>query len=60
MVAMSNDANGPTYRGSNICTRLSSIDEPSWRKVLYDKQGVADNYVPKTFLKDLKKNGLDN
>lgn len=31
-----------------------------WRKVLYDKQGVPDNFVPESFLKDLKKNGKDN
>ena len=29
-----------------------------WQKVLYKHQGVPDNYVPPTFLKDLRKNGL--
>ncbi|XP_054724061.1 phosphatidylinositol N-acetylglucosaminyltransferase subunit C-like [Uloborus diversus] len=27
-----------------------------WQKILYDKQGVPDNYVDPTFLSDLKKN----
>ncbi|XP_025112387.1 phosphatidylinositol N-acetylglucosaminyltransferase subunit C-like isoform X2 [Pomacea canaliculata] len=27
-----------------------------WRKILYEDQGVADNYVPPSFLKELKKN----
>ena len=29
----------------------------SWIKVLYLKQGVPDNFVPNSFLKDLRKNG---
>lgn len=29
-----------------------------WNKVLYQKQGFPDDYVPDTFLKDLRKNGL--
>jgi hypothetical protein len=28
-----------------------------WKKVLYQKQGFPDDYVPETFLKDLRKNG---
>lgn len=40
-------------QSSKVSTELSQ----EWRKVLYDKQGVPDNFVPKSFLKDLKKNG---
>lgn len=39
--------------------RPSSEQPIQWRKVLYDRQGVPDNYVPPTFLKDLKKNGKE-
>lgn len=34
-------------------------DNFEWNKVLYEKQGVADHYVPPSFLKDLKKNGIN-
>lgn len=34
-----------------------SIRETEWRKVLYERQGVPDYYVPPSFLKDLRKNG---
>ena len=27
-----------------------------WKKVLYEDQGVADNYVDETFLEELRKN----
>ena len=27
-----------------------------WRKVLYEDQGVPDNYVDKSFLEEMKKN----
>jgi len=27
-----------------------------WRKILYEDQGVPDNYVDSTFLEELKKN----
>lgn len=32
-------------------------DSIEWKKVLYERQGVADHYVPPSFLQDLKKNG---
>lgn len=34
---------------------LSSTDaEPKWEKVLWRKQAFPDNYVPPTFLQELK------
>ena len=29
---------------------------PKWRKILYEDQGVPDNYVDGSFLDELKKN----
>lgn len=29
---------------------------PKWRKILYENQGVPDNYVDKSFLEELQKN----
>ena len=29
---------------------------PKWRKILYEDQGVPDNYVDASFLDELKKN----
>ncbi|KAH9521110.1 hypothetical protein DERF_004786 [Dermatophagoides farinae] len=46
---------------SSIKESISSSSSPErndqeWQKVLYKRQGVPDNYVPTTFLKDLRKN----
>jgi hypothetical protein len=30
---------------------------PEWKKVLYEKNDLPDDYVTETFLKDLRKNG---
>lgn len=38
----------------NVKTKYDNIE---WKKVLYEKQGVPDHYVPPSFLKDLRKNG---
>ena len=38
----------------NAKTKYDNIE---WKKVLYEKQGVPDHYVPPSFLKDLRKNG---
>ena len=32
------------------------IKPNKWRKVLYEDQGVPDNYVDETFLDEMKKN----
>lgn len=41
---------------TKINNNLAAV-ERKWEKVLYKHQGVPDNYVPPTFLKDLRKNG---
>lgn len=35
---------------------LNMAAKTKWRKVLYENQGVPDNYVDETFLDELKKN----
>lgn len=36
---------------------MSGDEDDGWNKVLYLKQGFPDDYVPQSFLKDLRKNG---
>ena len=31
-------------------------EKKKWRKILYEDQGVPDNYVDETFLQELRKN----
>ena len=32
------------------------MGEKKWRKILYEDQGVPDNYVDESFLEEMKKN----
>lgn len=56
-----NQCNGMPKKNTNSnCTKINDNltgVERNWEKVLYKHQGVPDNYVPPTFLKDLRKNG---
>ena len=35
---------------------IKMAGDPKWRKILYEDQGVPDNYVDRSFLDELKKN----
>ncbi|KAH9397955.1 hypothetical protein TYRP_019328 [Tyrophagus putrescentiae] len=37
---------------------MSNGNPREWKKVLYLKQGVPDNFVPNSFLQDLRTNGV--
>nr|XP_027196475.1 phosphatidylinositol N-acetylglucosaminyltransferase subunit C-like [Dermatophagoides pteronyssinus] len=54
------DSNGHHHNSSikqSVSTSSSHRkNHKEWQKVLYKHQGVPDNYVPPTFLKDLRKN----
>ena len=47
----------PSY-ANNANNDFNLDRQRDWMKVLYLKQGVPDNYVPNSFLQDLRKNGL--
>ena len=36
--------------------RCTMAREKKWRKILYEDQGVPDNYVDESFLDEMKKN----
>ena len=36
--------------------KMTSRKEGKWRKILYEDQGVPDNYVDESFLDEMKKN----
>ena len=37
-------------------TKPLCLQRKRWKKVLYEDQGVPDNYVDESFLEELKKN----
>ena len=45
------------FNKSQNCFKQNN-HEQTWEKILFRKQGVPDNYVPESFLQDLRKNGL--
>ncbi|KAL9988605.1 hypothetical protein ACROYT_G003067 [Oculina patagonica] len=44
-----------TGKGNDFLSVQVKRKKP-WRKVLYEDQGVPDNYVDKSFLEEMKKN----
>lgn len=40
----------------NKLTNMNDEGNKRWRKILYEDQGVPDNYVDESFLDEMKKN----
>ena len=39
-----------------LFTNMETCRKMKWKKILYEDQGVPDNFVDDTFLEELKKN----